>query len=139
MTVATAQFPSCQSFAPSGTLGTVRQTSMNLNRKPIYLLAAELTKLKARAKALGVFTNERELLACPRCRLVEDVTCDGLLITYMSSALEQDSGLRFEATSNNQFRCPACGSITREKSTRTRLPNKTRLRRTAAGHSKTRQ
>jgi len=112
---------------------------MKLNRMPIYLLAAELTKLKAIAKTLGVFTNERELLACPRCGLVEDVTCDGLLITYMSAALEQDSGLRFEPTSNNQFRCPACGAITREKSARARLPNTTKLRRIATGRSKSRQ
>ena len=87
VTAATVQFPPCQYFAASGIVVASWQTRMKLNRKSIYLLAAELTKLKARAKALGVFTNERELLACPRCGLVEDVTCDGLLITYMSSAV----------------------------------------------------
>lgn len=102
---------------------------MKENRKSLNLLAAELTELKARATALGVFTSDRELLACPGCGLVEDVTCDGLLITYMSSALERDSGLRFENTSSNLFRCPACGLIIREDSAQAGLPKKAKLRR----------
>ena len=111
MTVATVDFPSCQHFAFSGILGTSRQTRMKQNQKSLHSLAAELTGLKAKAKALGVFTDDRELLTCPRCGLAEDVTCDGLLITCAPSALGKDTGLRFEAVSNNQFRCPACGSI----------------------------
>ena len=67
---------------------------MKQNRKSLHSLAAELTKLKAKAKGMGVFTNERELLTCPRCGLTEDVTIDGLLITCASSTLGRDTGLR---------------------------------------------
>ena len=111
MTLATVGFPPCQRFAFSGILGTSRTTRMKQNQKSLHSLAAELAGLKAKAKALGVVTDDRELLTCPRCGLAEDVTCDGLLITCISSALGEDTGLRFEAASNDQFRCPTCGSI----------------------------
>jgi hypothetical protein len=40
----------------------------------LHELASQLAGLQKRAKALGVFTNDRELLECPRCGLLEDVT-----------------------------------------------------------------
>jgi predicted RNA-binding Zn-ribbon protein involved in translation (DUF1610 family) len=66
--------------------------------------------LRTRARELGVFTDERELLSCPSCGLVEDVTCDGLLITYRTGDLAEDTGLRFTETSEGRFTCPACGA-----------------------------
>jgi hypothetical protein len=59
-------------------------------------IARELMRIKKQAEALGVFTNDRELLECTGCDLVEDVTCDGFLITYhRNSGSMDDSGLRF--------------------------------------------
>jgi hypothetical protein len=42
----------------------------------------ELIALQQQARTLGLFTDDRELLACPVCGLLEDVTSMGLLITY---------------------------------------------------------
>src|SRR5258708_34550146 len=50
-------------------------------------LAAIITKLQAQMKAAGLFPNDRELLDCPRWRLEEDVTIEGLLITSRSEWL----------------------------------------------------
>ncbi len=72
-------------------------------------LAEKLASLKKRAKSLGVFTNDRELLACSRCGLMEDVAISGLLITCRAPDLGQDTGLRFRKLNARLFRCPACG------------------------------
>ena len=63
---------------------------------------------KSGRKILGVFTNDRELLECPRCGLLEDVTSTGLLITCRANALDEDTGLRFVPLADNLFRCPSC-------------------------------
>jgi len=67
------------------------------------------------AKALGIFTGERELLECPECRLVEDVDCDGRLMTYRDGEEAEDSGLRFEEIAEGRYRCPACGAKAQEE------------------------
>ena len=77
-------------------------------------LAEELESLKRRAKALGVFTNDRELLDCPHCGLMEDVAVDGLLITCRAPDLGRDTGLRFRKLNAKCFRCPACGERVKE-------------------------
>jgi hypothetical protein len=74
----------------------------------LHELARQLTDLQKRAKALGVFTNDRELLECPGCGLLEDVTSTGLLITCRADALGEDTGLRFVQLADNIFRCPSC-------------------------------
>jgi len=74
----------------------------------LHELASQLTDLQKRAKALGVFTNDRELLECPRCGLLEDVTYSSLLITCRADALGEDTGLRFAQLADNIFRCPSC-------------------------------
>ena len=48
----------------------------------ISAIVGELEEIKHRARALGIFTDDRELLACPVCGLLEDVAIMGLLITY---------------------------------------------------------
>lgn len=64
------------------------------------------------AAAMGVFTNDRELLECSKCGLVEDVLTDGILVTYHKNIRNpNDSGLRFEKIGEDKFRCPACGTI----------------------------
>lgn len=74
----------------------------------LHALATRLAGLQKRAKALGVFANDRELLECPRCGLMEDVTSIGLLITCRATALGDDTGLRFVQLAEDIFRCPSC-------------------------------
>ena len=75
----------------------------------ILPLARELARIKTEAEALGMFTNDRELLECTGCGLAEDVTFDGFLTTYhRNSDSLDDCGLRFEALSDGTFRCPVC-------------------------------
>jgi len=88
---------------------------MKPSLEPFRSLAGQIVALQAEARALGLFANDRELLACPRCGLVEDVTCTGLLITCRLSALGEDTGLRFEEIKTGKFRCPQCGGIVAEK------------------------
>lgn len=66
--------------------------------------------LLERAKALGIFTNDRELLECTHCGMVEDVISDGHLITYRDGDEIADSGLRFTPVNNGRYRCPGCGA-----------------------------
>ena len=81
------------------------------------LIAAvrKLEKVKQQARALGIFTDDRELLECPRCGLMEDVTFEGLLVTYLKTCEDmKDCGLRFSAIDieEGRYRCPACGAET---------------------------
>lgn len=80
--------------------------------RSIDRLARELVRIKKHASQLGVFTNDRELLQCPQCGLAEDVTIDGLLITYRGNPRRpQDTGLRFAELNGQRFRCPSCGTV----------------------------
>lgn len=81
---------------------------MKRSLEPLHSLAARLVGLQKRAKTLGLFANDRELLACPRCGLLEDVTSAGRLITCRADSLGEDTGLRFVPLADNLFRCPSC-------------------------------
>ena len=82
----------------------------------ILPLVRELTRVKKQAEALGVFTNDRELLECSGCDLAEDVAFDGRLMTYHQKGGDNsDCGLRFERLNDTTFRCPVC--MTRLKAT----------------------
>ena len=77
------------------------------------LIAAvrQLEQAKQQARALGIFTDDRELLECPSCGLLEDVTAEGLLVTYPNTSEEvNDSGLRFIPADESSFACPSCGT-----------------------------
>jgi len=75
----------------------------------ILPLAKELSRIYKRAESLGLFINDRELLECSKCDLIEDVTCSGFLITYHHNSDNwNDCGLRFEQLNEKIFRCPAC-------------------------------
>ena len=77
------------------------------------LIAAirQLEQVKRQARSLGIFTNDRELLECPSCGLLEDVTADGLLVTYSGkSRSRKDCGLRFSPVDDTSFQCPSCGA-----------------------------
>jgi len=60
---------------------------------------------------LGIFTDDRELLECPNCGLLEDVTAKGLLVTYPKDSVDlKDCGLRFSPVDDTSFQCPSCGA-----------------------------
>ena len=74
-------------------------------------LIRQLEQVKAQARALGIFTDDRELLECPNCGLLEDVTAKGLLVTYPKDSLDpKDGGLRFRPVDETRFACPKCGT-----------------------------
>lgn len=45
--------------------------------KGLTALVRELEMVKNQAKALGIFTNDRELIECASCGLLEDVIAGG--------------------------------------------------------------
>jgi len=74
-------------------------------------LVRELAQIKKQAEALGLFTNDRELLECTGCDLAESVTFDGRLMTYHRNSEDlDDCGLRFEELYEETFRCPVCAT-----------------------------
>jgi hypothetical protein len=82
--------------------------------KDLRALAAEVVAWQAKARALGLFANDRELLECTRCGLQEDVASSGLLLTSYPESLGMDTELRFKELGAGRFRCPACGATVRE-------------------------
>ena len=91
---------------------------MKKSRAPLRSLARHLVALQAEARALGMFVDDRELLACRRCGLAEDVSFAGLLITNCSPVSGEDTGLRFVEITSGKFRCPKCGATLIEPSER---------------------
>jgi len=82
--------------------------------KGLIAAVRQLERIKKRARALGIFTDDRELLECSGCGLKEDVTFEGLLMTYDKNAtLLEDSGLRFNRIDETSYACPACGAMVR--------------------------
>jgi len=74
-------------------------------------LIRQLEQVRAQARALGIFTDDRELLECPNCGLLEDVTAKGLLVTYPKDSVDlKDCGLRFRPVNKTRFACPKCGT-----------------------------
>jgi hypothetical protein len=74
-------------------------------------MCERLSKLHAHAASLGLFTNDRELLACPSCGLQDDVTIEGILITHDIESVDvSDSGLRFTERQDGHYSCPRCGA-----------------------------
>ena len=77
------------------------------------LIAAlrQLEQAKQQARTLGIFTDDRELLECPSCGLLEDVTAEGVLVTYPKDSADlKDCGLRFHPVDETRFACPKCGT-----------------------------
>jgi len=75
-------------------------------------LVEDIVRIQKQAKALGIYVNDRELLECTGCDLVEDVAFDGSLMTYHRKSDDMtDSGLRFEEMGEEKYRCPACGTL----------------------------
>lgn len=68
-----------------------------------------LVKIKEEARSLGIFVDDRNLLECPKCGLMEDIDSYGRLFTVFKNAPRKDTGLRFKEMKNVKFRCPNCG------------------------------
>ncbi len=92
--------------------------------KEAHVLSRSLSRQIARvhrlAQAAGLFMEDRDLLSCARCGLLEDVGRYGLLMTYPKEQPPVDSGLRFTKDKRGRYICPACGAVARmEKEKRT--------------------
>ena len=89
-----------------------RDDSLSELAQKIKPLAEDIIRIQKQAKSLGIFVNDRELLECPGCDLVEDAAFDGSLMTYHRESDDMtDSGLRFEEMEENKYRCPVCGTV----------------------------
>lgn len=89
--------------------------SRRTRMKKLRTLATEITALQAKARAFGLFANDRELLECANCGLMENVAAaGGGLFTCRHESLDEDTGLRFKELSRDRFRCPACGATVLE-------------------------
>ncbi|MBU1926803.1 MAG: hypothetical protein KKI20_03425 [Gammaproteobacteria bacterium] len=86
--------------------GKIHDNSSSLsNLKP---LVKRLTEIKKQAEAIGLFTDDRELLECT-CGLIEDIAFDGRLFTCRKNDHAfKDTGLRFIKVNENIFCCPEC-------------------------------
>ncbi len=74
----------------------------------------DIIRIHKQAKSLGIFVNDRELLECTGCDLVEDVAFDGSLMTYHRDSYDMtDSGLRFEEMGDEKYLCPVCGTVSK--------------------------
>lgn len=93
--------------------GTRRGKNIEKNSafENIRALARQIVELQDRARKLGVFANDRELLCCYRCGLEEDVAFEGTLMATKPSDRFTDTGLRFELDHKTRHaRCPGCGT-----------------------------
>lgn len=82
------------------------------NVLPKYL-HREIARVHRLAQAAGLFMEDRDLLLCSRCGLLEDVGRYGLLMTYPTGNPPVDSGLRFTKDKRGRYICPNCGAVAR--------------------------
>jgi rubrerythrin len=73
-------------------------------------LLCEIKQLHRFAQEADLFMNDRELLRCNNCGLLEDVDITGRLITYKSGDPVSDSGMKFEKGEGDTYVCPICGA-----------------------------
>jgi len=79
-----------------------------------HSLLRQVKHVHGLARKTGIFLNDRELLSCDTCGLLEDVDITGRLITYKSGEAVFDSGMRFEKGEGGTYVCPVCGTPARE-------------------------
>lgn len=78
--------------------------------------AKDLKVLRERAEEFGMFLNDRELLRCRHCKIMEDVTYEGLLIVCSEEDIDEehqpkDLNVRFTQISDDEFICPLCSKV----------------------------
>jgi len=79
--------------------------------KYLFDLAKKLIEIREEAKKLGMFTDDRELLECPKCGLWEDVDINGRLFTTFKDSPDEDMGLAFKEVGDDSFSCPNCEEV----------------------------
>jgi len=73
-------------------------------------LCRQLKAAQDRARLLGIFVDDRDLLRCGACELEEDVLINGVLVTRQTGDADApDTGLRFQQIGPNLFKCSRCG------------------------------
>lgn len=79
----------------------------------IFRMAEKIVRLQKKAKKLGLFLDDRELLKCKKCGLMEDVNSYGVLLTVFKNEPLRDTALRFKKIKgrSNHFQCPNCDEI----------------------------
>jgi len=78
----------------------------------LVAMAGRIAELQKTARRFGIFVDDRELLTCPKCGLMEDVLFDGRLVTCREAGGD-DTGLRFSEhpRADGRFVCPECGTV----------------------------
>jgi len=76
-------------------------------------LHREIARVHRLAREAGLFMEDRDLLHCAHCGLLEDVGCYGLLMTYPTGKPPVDSGLRFTKDKRGRYICPNCCAVAR--------------------------
>jgi ribosomal protein S27AE len=109
--------PKCSSGPPIKGIGTDKPPARLAKSRPNFLsvlpksMLREIARVQRLAQEAGLFLEDRALLECPRCGLLEDVGCCGVLMTYPTGAPAVDSGLRFTKDKRGQYICPKCGAV----------------------------
>ena len=87
-----------------------RERCANRLAKSLRPMIEQVVALKKTMKSVGLFTDDRELLECPKCGLHEDVALGGRLIVTRRNNRKRDSGLRFKELDQREewFACPGC-------------------------------
>jgi hypothetical protein len=106
--------------APAGAIGSSHETPVRKPKSrqkigtvlPKYL-HGQIARVHRLAQAAGLFMEDRDLLHCAHCGLLEDVGCYGLLMTYFPRKSSGDSGLRFTKDKGGRYTCPNCGAVAR--------------------------
>ena len=89
-------------------LAKLRPKILNVLSKSLH---REIARVHRLAQEAGLFVEDRPLLECARCGLLEDVGCYGLLMTYPEGTVPVDSGLRFTKDKRGCYICPKCGAV----------------------------
>ena len=82
----------------------------------LYSFNEAISELNLNLPTPGGFDHSRELLTCPACGMFEDVIDKGILITAEADYPADDTGLRFTKVNEDEWECPDCGHLCREKS-----------------------
>jgi hypothetical protein len=106
--------------APAEAIGSAHETPVRKPKSRPKIgnvlpkrLHREIARVHRLAQAAGLFMEDRDLLHCFRCGLLEDVGRYGLLMTYFSGKSPGDSGLRFIKDKRGRYICPNCGAVAR--------------------------
>lgn len=106
--------------APAGVIASAHETPVRKlksqpkigNVLPRHLYR-EIARVHRLAREAGLFMEDRDLLHCAHCELLEDVGRYGLLMTYPKGKPPVNSALRFTKDQRGRYICPNCGAVAR--------------------------